>query len=46
LTLWELAAAIDGHNKAQGGDVPMEAPSDDEFEQMLEAYDHSQATEQ
>jgi len=46
LTLWELAAAIDGYNKAQGGEASTEAPSDEEFDRMLELLDHSQATKQ
>lgn len=32
MTLWELAAAIDGYNRAQGGEGKPSPPSDDDFE--------------
>ncbi|MGY3527694.1 phage tail assembly chaperone [Bradyrhizobium sp. USDA 4452] len=35
VTLWELVAAIDGHNRANDGEEQIEAPSDDEFDRML-----------
>lgn len=35
LSLWELAAAIDGHNRSQGADEPVESMSDAEFAEML-----------
>jgi hypothetical protein len=36
MTMWELAASIDGFNLANGGELPLEPPSNDEFDAMLE----------
>jgi len=46
MTVWELAACIDGVNAANNPESKLEAPSEEEFEKMLEDYDHSQATAQ
>lgn len=37
MSLWELAALVDGYNKAQGDNRP-EAPTADEFEAMKCAH--------
>jgi hypothetical protein len=36
-SIWQFAACVDGWNKAHGGEPKAEAPSDREFEAMLEA---------
>jgi len=46
MTLWELAACIDGINYANNPEGKLEPPTDEEFAAMLEAYDHAQATRQ
>jgi hypothetical protein len=46
MTMWELAACVEGVNYANGPSDAMEAPTDEEFDRMLEAYDHSHATRQ
>ena len=46
MTLWELAACIDGFNYANNPDKKVEPPSDEEFEKMLEAWDEINATKQ
>jgi hypothetical protein len=36
-SLWEISAAVDGYNRAHGGeDAKIEPPSDDEFDELLE----------
>lgn len=35
MTPWELAACVQGHNRAQGGDAPLKPPSDEAFDRML-----------
>lgn len=35
MTLWELAACVDGYNLAHGGTPPLQPPSADEFEQLI-----------
>jgi len=44
MTMWELAVCIDGVNYANNPDKQkqMEAPTDEEFEQMLVDYNHLQ----
>jgi hypothetical protein len=37
-TLWEIIAAIDGHNRVQGGEDKLEPPSDAQFEAMLDEH--------
>jgi hypothetical protein len=44
--MWELAACIDGINYANNPDKKIEPPTDEEFEQMLIAYDHLGAVKQ
>lgn len=35
MTVWELAACIDGYNAAQGGEAQPEPPTPDEFDAMI-----------
>lgn len=35
VTLWEIVAAVDGYNRANGGEAPIEPPTDEEFDAML-----------
>ena len=46
MTLWELAACIAGVNYANDPEraKPTEAPTDEEFDQMLIDYDHLRGT--
>lgn len=37
-TLWEIIAAIDGHNRVHGGDEKLEPPSDVQFEALLDEH--------
>lgn len=46
MTLWELAACVDGVNYANNPDGRIEPPTDEEFDKMLEEYDHLRATVQ
>jgi len=46
MTMWELAACIDGVNTMNNPEASIEPPTDEEFERMLESYDVSQATRQ
>jgi hypothetical protein len=46
MTLWELAACIDGVNYVNNPDPKVEPPTDEEFERMLVDYDHLRATKQ
>jgi hypothetical protein len=46
MTLWELFACVDGVNYANSPGDKIEPPTDEEFEQMLENYDHLRATVQ
>lgn len=46
MTVWELAACIDGVNFANDPEKKHEPPTDEEFEAMLEQYDHLIATKQ
>jgi hypothetical protein len=41
VTLWELIAYVDGHNRANGADDKVEAPSDDQFADMLARHNIS-----
>lgn len=38
MTLWELSAAVDGWNRANGGQDELEPPSPEEFDAMLERH--------
>jgi len=46
MTIWELAACIDGFNAANTVQDQLAPPTDEEFEKMLEAYDIAHATRQ
>jgi len=46
MTLWELAVCVDGFNRANSSGVELSPPTDEEFAQMLEAYDIAHATKQ
>jgi hypothetical protein len=47
MTMWELAACVDGVNYANNPEGDKFAPpTDEEFDKMLEAYDVAQATRQ
>lgn len=46
MTMWEISACIDGVNKANRVEQHVEPPSNEEFDAMLERYDHSRATAQ
>jgi len=46
MTMWELTACIDGFNEANTVQDQFAPPTDEEFEKMLEAYDHFHATRQ
>ena len=35
-TLWELAASVEGHNRAQGAEPEPDAPTPEEFEAIIE----------
>lgn len=35
MTLWELSAAVDGWNRANGAQDSLEPPTEEEFEDML-----------
>jgi hypothetical protein len=41
MTLWEIAAAIEGHNRANGGGKP-QPPSDAEFHAAVAAHEQLQ----
>lgn len=43
MTMWELAACVDGVSYANNPEKPVEPPTDEEFEQMLLNYDHLRA---
>ena len=34
-TLWEIVAAIEGHNRVQGGEEKLEPPSDAQFDALM-----------
>lgn len=36
MSLWQFAASVDGWNRAQGGEEPIEAPSAAEYYEMVE----------
>ena len=36
-SLWQFAAAVDGWNRAHGAEPKATAPSDDEFDRMVDA---------
>lgn len=38
MSLYQFAAVVEGFNKANGGGDSTEAPSDDEFDAMLERH--------
>jgi hypothetical protein len=46
MTIWELSVCIDGVNNMNNPEGTLEAPTDEEFERMLEAYDIATATRQ
>ena len=46
MTLWELSACVDGVNLANSPDEKLAPPSNEEFEAMLQEYDHLLATPQ
>ena len=46
MTLWELAACVEGVNYANNPDKKLEPPTEEEFDRMLEAYDELTATRQ
>lgn len=46
MTIWEVAACVDGFNRANGAEAPVEPPSNAEFDEMLVRYDEHQATKQ
>lgn len=33
--MWELAACVDGYNRANGAEEAVAAPTNDEFDEML-----------
>lgn len=35
VTLWEIVASVDGHNRANGAEEQIDPPSDAEFDKML-----------
>lgn len=39
MSLYQFACAVEGWNRAQGGDAKPEAPSDDETDRMIAATD-------
>src|SRR5215471_3368455 len=41
MTMWELTACVAGFNRANSADADLSPPTDEEFQQMLEAYDVS-----
>ncbi len=41
--MWELAACVDGYNYVNNPETKIEAPTDEEFEKMLQDYDHLMA---
>lgn len=43
MTLWELSVCIDGVNRSNNPEAEIEPPTDEEFEKMLEEYDHLRA---
>jgi transposase len=46
MTMWELAACVDGFNRANAPSEDLAPPTDEEFDRMLEAYDAAHATKQ
>jgi hypothetical protein len=42
-SFWQFAAAVDGWNKVHGGEPTPEAPSDLDFDAMLEASAEAEA---
>jgi hypothetical protein len=38
MTLWELAACVDGYNAANGGDPAVEPPTEEELEDMMQRH--------
>jgi hypothetical protein len=42
-SIWQFAAAVDGWNKVHGGETKPEAPSDAEFDAMIEASAEAEA---
>jgi len=43
LSFWQFAACVDGWNTAHGGEPKPEAPSNDEFDAMIEASAEAEA---
>jgi hypothetical protein len=46
MTMWELAACVDGVNYANNPEPKLEPPTNEEFDAMLAAWDEHQATKQ
>jgi hypothetical protein len=44
MTMWELAVCVDGVNRSNSPEEELTPPTDEEFEKMLEDYDHLRAT--
>jgi hypothetical protein len=42
-SFWQFAAAVDGWNRVHGAEPKPEAPSDDEFDAMIEASADAEA---
>jgi len=42
-SFWQFASAVDGYNKVHGGETKPEAPSDAEFDAMIEASAEAEA---
>lgn len=38
--MWELAACVDGVNRANNPEEKLEPPTDEEFDAMLQEFDH------
>ncbi len=38
MTVWELAACVQGYNRSQGAAAPVDPPSNEEFDAMVEQY--------
>jgi len=40
MTMWELAACVEGYNAANGGEAAIEPPTDEAFDRMLTGTVH------
>lgn len=38
MSLWQLAACVDGYNRSQGADDPIAPPSADDFYEMVAKF--------